>query len=313
MTTQPTFEKVIRYDRDTRDYVMYVDGELIGFARTHHEAEVTLDQIVFDRLAHGDCATATELDGGDVDTIPDGASCQCRTCIQPATHNVNGTLACCFHYSEELTGVLCNCTDDDADAAWESDHGSYNGKVPSDFTSSEADPPSENPMGDEEGDSVPSAVNWNSATANQTDIYPICESCNTAEFPPSCIIPGSCVSCANARYWGLANRFAAAQFAVTRQSLAIEAKLTTCGYCTGIHHIQKCPELRDHVRASDADWRIAVGRKLCAMFWREHTAFVALLLSASPDQLLMYATDCSGTERIVARSRGRHRKQNRSI
>jgi hypothetical protein len=66
MTTQTatTFEKVIRYDRKSRDYAMYLDGELIGFARTHHEAEVTLDQVAFDRLTHGDCATATELDGG---------------------------------------------------------------------------------------------------------------------------------------------------------------------------------------------------------------------------------------------------------
>ena len=26
---------------------MYLDGELVGFARTYHEAEVTLDQLVF--------------------------------------------------------------------------------------------------------------------------------------------------------------------------------------------------------------------------------------------------------------------------
>ena len=27
---------------------MYLDGELVGFARTYHEAEVTLPQLVFD-------------------------------------------------------------------------------------------------------------------------------------------------------------------------------------------------------------------------------------------------------------------------
>ena len=43
-----TYEKSISYDRETRDYAMYLDGELVGFARNHHEAEVTLDQLVFE-------------------------------------------------------------------------------------------------------------------------------------------------------------------------------------------------------------------------------------------------------------------------
>lgn len=42
--------KEIAYDRDTRDYAMYLDGELVGFARTYHEAEVTLDQLVFELM-----------------------------------------------------------------------------------------------------------------------------------------------------------------------------------------------------------------------------------------------------------------------
>lgn len=40
----------IRYDRDTRSYAMYLDGELIGFARTYHEAEITIDQLVFELM-----------------------------------------------------------------------------------------------------------------------------------------------------------------------------------------------------------------------------------------------------------------------
>jgi hypothetical protein len=47
------YEKSIQYDRDTRDYAMYLDGELVGFARTYHEAEVTLDQLIFE-LTNGD-------------------------------------------------------------------------------------------------------------------------------------------------------------------------------------------------------------------------------------------------------------------
>ena len=45
------YEKSIRYDRETRDYAMYLDGELVGFARTYHEAEVTLDQLVFELMS----------------------------------------------------------------------------------------------------------------------------------------------------------------------------------------------------------------------------------------------------------------------
>lgn len=44
------YRKEIRFDRDSRDYAMYLDGELIGYARTYHEAEITLDQLVFELM-----------------------------------------------------------------------------------------------------------------------------------------------------------------------------------------------------------------------------------------------------------------------
>lgn len=47
------YEKEIVYDPETRDYAMYLDGELVGFARSYHEAEVVLDQLVFE-LMRGD-------------------------------------------------------------------------------------------------------------------------------------------------------------------------------------------------------------------------------------------------------------------
>lgn len=47
------YKKEIVYDRETRDYAMYLDGELVGFARTYHEAEITLDQLVFELLHSG--------------------------------------------------------------------------------------------------------------------------------------------------------------------------------------------------------------------------------------------------------------------
>lgn len=45
------YRKEIVYDRDTRDYAMYIDGELVGFARTYREAEETLDQLVFELMS----------------------------------------------------------------------------------------------------------------------------------------------------------------------------------------------------------------------------------------------------------------------
>lgn len=57
------YRKEIKYDRATRDYACYLDGELVGFARTYHEAEILLDQLVYELLAAGHFHTATELDG----------------------------------------------------------------------------------------------------------------------------------------------------------------------------------------------------------------------------------------------------------
>ena len=52
-TTTDTFEKSIRYDRETRDFAMYLNGELVGYAATYHEAEVALDQLVYAQLTRG--------------------------------------------------------------------------------------------------------------------------------------------------------------------------------------------------------------------------------------------------------------------
>jgi hypothetical protein len=36
----------IVYDREVQEFAMYLDGELVGFARTPREAEDTLDQLI---------------------------------------------------------------------------------------------------------------------------------------------------------------------------------------------------------------------------------------------------------------------------
>jgi hypothetical protein len=47
------YQKEISYDRETRDYAMYLDGELVGFARTYQEADAALDALVFEMMNRG--------------------------------------------------------------------------------------------------------------------------------------------------------------------------------------------------------------------------------------------------------------------
>lgn len=60
------YQKEIVYDRETKDFRMELDGEFIGFARTYHEAEVTLDGIVFDLLS-GNADARAEADAIEAD------------------------------------------------------------------------------------------------------------------------------------------------------------------------------------------------------------------------------------------------------
>lgn len=46
------YRKEIVYDRETHDYAMYLDGELVGFARTYAEAEATLNELVYEIIIH---------------------------------------------------------------------------------------------------------------------------------------------------------------------------------------------------------------------------------------------------------------------
>lgn len=51
------YETKIEYDREIRDYGCYLrivgheEWELVGFARTHHEAEVTLTEIIAELMS----------------------------------------------------------------------------------------------------------------------------------------------------------------------------------------------------------------------------------------------------------------------
>jgi hypothetical protein len=44
------YRREIIFGRETRDFAMYLDGELVGFERTYHAAEVFLDQLEFELM-----------------------------------------------------------------------------------------------------------------------------------------------------------------------------------------------------------------------------------------------------------------------
>lgn len=65
----PTTTKEIVFDRETRDYAMYLNGEFVGYAPCYHVAEVELDRLAYERLDRAGVEpeltlSATALDGG---------------------------------------------------------------------------------------------------------------------------------------------------------------------------------------------------------------------------------------------------------
>jgi hypothetical protein len=120
-TTQATFEKQIRYDHG--DFRAELDGQLIGFYPSYHAAEEALDQVVYERLIHGDCATAEELDGG-----------------QP-----NALLISSLTQAAIALGLDTSADDEPAD----------DGKAVNWNSIVAADPPGPNPEDDSEGDKTP--------------------------------------------------------------------------------------------------------------------------------------------------------------
>ena len=44
------YTKRIEYDPEARDFAMYLNDELVGFARTYQEAEQTLDELVYELI-----------------------------------------------------------------------------------------------------------------------------------------------------------------------------------------------------------------------------------------------------------------------
>lgn len=56
--TTPTREIV--YDAETRDFALYLDGELVGFARSYADGERVIDTILAERGRRGQLAPVAE-------------------------------------------------------------------------------------------------------------------------------------------------------------------------------------------------------------------------------------------------------------
>lgn len=54
----PAPEKAVVYDPETRDFALYLDGELVGWARSYKEGEDRLDELAYSRLSHQQPAIA---------------------------------------------------------------------------------------------------------------------------------------------------------------------------------------------------------------------------------------------------------------
>ena len=132
--TIPTIEREIKYSRQDRDYACYVNGQYIGSRANYSDAETLCDQVAYDLVTDGLCATATALDAGsDPDAMAadhevvapaDGATCDgdcpdcegagCSTCDgSPLTEDeiaADAPIAPARHWSRDLPAYgASNC------------------------------------------------------------------------------------------------------------------------------------------------------------------------------------------------------------
>lgn len=59
------YTKSIAYDRHTRDFAAYLNGELIGYFPNHLQAENELNRLVYETLSRQSTASISDLDADD--------------------------------------------------------------------------------------------------------------------------------------------------------------------------------------------------------------------------------------------------------
>ena len=265
--TIPTIEREIKYSRQDRDYACYVNGQYIGSRANYSEAETLCDQVAYDLIADGQCATATELDGGSEPDamVADHAvvapacdpiiTCEDDDCTDDAMHIVAGAKLCCWHFAE-ATGYVCDYSGDHVDtcyvcgsAAWKlTVHGplcpshaaAYNERQ------SETNPPILAPALLAEADAAlstcPGAFDVCGAEAHPS-YAPFCQRCArvldrlAVEAYVQRLADDLGLSCS---FCGEAH--GAADCPLRRPLIVPGPRV--CGCCGGAHHIQQCGELR---------------------------------------------------------------------
>ena len=114
MSNTTTFEKSISYDRETHDFKATLDGNYIGHFNSYHEAEVALDQVAYDLLVDGQCATATELDAGSdvdaiaADTLEMRGEAPAQLAADALLLEADADTPCCAHF-RYMAGHACDC------------------------------------------------------------------------------------------------------------------------------------------------------------------------------------------------------------
>lgn len=110
MTTTTTFEKSIRYDRQSKDFACYLDGEFVGYAASYSAGEALLDQIAYDLLAGGAVLSAAQLEL----TGPFAPLGECAICGCAAWTTSSDGLLCPDHanvwveyHEEQASGATC--------------------------------------------------------------------------------------------------------------------------------------------------------------------------------------------------------------
>jgi hypothetical protein len=63
----PPLVRAIQFDRTTRDYMLSLDGQVVGYACSHHQGELTLDALVSEILAQ---YTAAQVEAAPAQPLP---------------------------------------------------------------------------------------------------------------------------------------------------------------------------------------------------------------------------------------------------
>jgi len=65
--TMPALVRAIQYDRTTRDHALSLDGQIVGYACSYHQGELTLDALVSEILAQ---YVATQVEATPAQSLP---------------------------------------------------------------------------------------------------------------------------------------------------------------------------------------------------------------------------------------------------